>query len=120
MHRDWASFSIEYQNWLKYSNVAISVNPNTSSISLYANKPASLVTNTGVKFELQFIVKIDSQSILLPSPIGFSKSEQQNYRKQHPQALYYQIFTFLHEFIWEIRGKRAMKVYYIYLVTAAG
>ena len=32
--------------------------------SLGCLKPASLVTNTGVKFELQFSVKIDSQSIL--------------------------------------------------------
>ena len=56
-----------------------------------------------MKFELQFSIKIDSQSIFLLSPIGFSNSEQQNSLKQHPQTLYYQNFKFLHGFTWEIR-----------------
>jgi hypothetical protein len=37
--------------------------------------------------------------------IGFSKPEQQNCLKQHPQALYYQNPVPLLRFIWEIRVK---------------
>jgi len=46
------------------------------------NKPASLVTFTGVKFELQFSVKIDSQSILF----AFTHWVIQNITAKLPQT----------------------------------
>ena len=58
-----------------------------------------------------FRSKLTLRASFLLSPIGFSKSEQQNRLKQHSQALYYQIFKFLHGLTWEIRDKTITVVY---------